>query len=179
MPYSEYVEPRAIPAQGPTSQPGRVSVPTAYNLFKFLHVAAAAMWVGGVAALAILNARVARQRDAAALVVTARESAFYGRRVVGPAMGVVLLAGFAMIGLYHIRFTTFWIVCGFVGFVGSAMIGGLVTARAGTELTQLATSASRDESRMGVLQRRLGLLAAANLLLLFAVIWAMVCKPTL
>jgi putative copper export protein len=154
-------------------------MPTAYNLFKFLHVAAAAIWVGGVAALAILNARVARQRDAAVLAVTARESAFYGRRVVGPAMGVVLLAGLAMAGLYHIGFTIFWIVCGFVGLVGSAMIGGFATARAGTELSNLATSAPRDESRMRVLQRQLGLLAAANLLLLFSVIWAMVCKPTL
>ena len=154
-------------------------MPTAYNLLKFLHVAAAAVWVGGVAALAVLNARVASQRDAAALAITARESAFYGQRVVGPAMGVVLLAGLSMAGLDHIRFTTFWIVCGFVGLVGSVMIGGLATARAGAELSKLAASAPRDGSRMRVLQRRLGFLAAANLLLLFSVIWVMVFKPTL
>ncbi len=46
-------------------------------------------------------------------------------------------------------------------------------------MSTLAASPSRDESRMRVLQRRLGVLAAANLLLLFSVICAMVYKPTL
>jgi uncharacterized membrane protein len=154
-------------------------MPSEYNLLKFLHVVAAVVWIGGVAALAVLNARVARQRDAAVLAVTARESAFYGRLVVGPAMGIVLLAGFGMAGLAGIRITTVWIMCGLVGLVGSAMIGGLATTRAGTELSTLAASPSRDESRMRVLQRRLGALAVANLLLLFSVIGAMVYKPTL
>src|SRR5215472_17359514 len=154
-------------------------MPNMYNLLKFLHVAAAAVWVGGAAALVILNARAARQRDPAMIAVTARESAFYGRRVLGPAVGVVLFAGLAMVALYRIRFSTFWVVCGLVGLVGSVLIGGLATSRVGTELSALAAATPRDESRVRVLQRRLGLLAAANLLLLFSVIWAMVDKPTL
>ena len=154
-------------------------MPGTYNLLKFLHVVAAVVWVGGVAALAVLNARVARQRDATVLAATARASVFYGRLVVGPAMGIVLFAGFGMAGLAGIRITTLWIMCGLVGLVASAMIGGLATTRAGMELSTLADSPARDESRMRVLQRRLGVLAAANLLLLFSVIWAMVYKPTL
>jgi hypothetical protein len=84
-----------------------------------------------------------------------------------------------MVGLYHIPFTSFWVVCGLVGLVGSAMIGGLATGRIGAELSRLAIATPRDETRVRLLQQRLRLLAGANLLLLLSVVWAMVSKPML
>ena len=151
---------------------------TLYNLLKFFHVAAVSIWVGGVVSLAVLNTVVARQADAGVLAAMARASAFYGQRVVGPAMGVVLLAGLAMVGLYRIPFTTFWVVCGLVGLVGSALMGALASGRTGSELSRIAVAVPRDESRIRVLQRRLRLMTAANLVVLFSVILAMVYKPT-
>lgn len=152
---------------------------TVYNLLKFLHVAGVTVWVGGVVSLAVLNTVVARDGDPRAVAAMARASAFYGQRVVGPAVGVVLLAGIAMVGMYRIRFGTFWVVCGLVGLFGSALMGALGTGRTGSELSRIAAAEPRDESRIGVLQRRLRLVTAANLLVLFSVILAMVYKPTL
>ena len=152
---------------------------TVYNLLKFLHVAGVTVWVGGVVSLAVLNTIVARGGDARAVAAMARASAFYGQRVIGPAVGVVLLAGVAMVGLYRIHFTAFWVVCGLVGLFGSALMSALAAGRTGSELSRIAFAEPRDESRIGVLQRRLRFVTAANLLVLFSVILAMVYKPTL
>jgi hypothetical protein len=149
-----------------------------YTLLKFVHVTAVIVWVGGVVALAILNARVGRRGDRTTLAVLAGESAFYGRAVVGPAIGVAVAAGLAMVAVAHLRVATLWISWGMVGVVGFLVIGAASSGRAGAELGRLAAAAPSDESRVRVLQRRLAVLTGANLLLLASVVWAMVAKPS-
>jgi len=58
------------------------------SLFKFLHIAAAAVWIGGVFALAVLNTRLIRSQDQAALDALAQQSTFYGRAILGPAAAI-------------------------------------------------------------------------------------------
>src|SRR5262245_688756 len=70
-----------------------------YLFFKVLHVAAAIVWIGGVMTLTILNARLERTQDEAAVRFLAGQGAFFGRSVVGPAAGVTLLAGVALVVL--------------------------------------------------------------------------------
>lgn len=47
-----------------------------YGLFKFLHVGASIVWVGGVITLVVLNARLAAERDQAAVQLFARHAGF-------------------------------------------------------------------------------------------------------
>jgi uncharacterized membrane protein len=150
-----------------------------YLLLKFLHIAAVIIWVGGVFALAVLNARIAGLGDPAAQAVMGRQSEVFGRTVIGPAMLVTLIAGLWMAGQFGIPFTSLWIVWGLVGFVAFVLIGVIAVSRVAAELSALARSAGVNDPRVAALGRRLGVLNAINLLLLASVVWAMVFKPTL
>jgi uncharacterized membrane protein len=150
-----------------------------YLVFKFLHVAAVIVWVGGLFALVVLNARLARFGDAAALGAFGRLSEFFGRAVVGPAMGLALLAGLATAGSVGYPFSSLWIVWGLGGFVASGAIAGVGVRRTGEALGRLGASAPPDDPRLAALQRRMALLNALNLLLLASIVWAMIFKPAL
>ena len=150
-----------------------------YLWLKFLHVAAVTVWVGGVVALLVLNARFGRLGEPAAQAAMGRQSEEFGRTVIGPAMLVTLLAGLWMAGQFGIPFNTLWIVWGLVGFVLFVLIGIIATGRTAGELGELARSAGPDDPRLKALRGRLGALGALNLLVLLSTIWAMVVKPTL
>lgn len=149
---------------------------TWYNVFKFVHVLAATVWVGGVMTLAVLNARLAREKDDAALRLLAGHGGFVGRAVMGPAAGLTLITGLALAGLMGWGFPL-WFGWGLAGVFGSVLLGASVMRRGAGELQRLAT-AGPDHPRVAALRRRLALAGALNLLLLLSTVWAMVFKPS-
>lgn len=150
-----------------------------YLLLKFLHVLAVAVWIGGLLALVVLNARIGRAGDAAMLAALGEQSGFFGRSVLGPAMVVTLLAGLATSGVAGFPFSTLWIAWGLVGFVISIAVGVIAVERAASELSTLARGAAPGDPRLDGPRRRLIALNAVNLLVLVSIVWAMVFKPTL
>ena len=150
-----------------------------YPWLKFAHVVGAAVWVGGVFALTVLNARMARAGNPAAIAAMGQQSEAFGRTVIGPAMAVVLIAGLWMAGQFGIPFTSLWIVWGLVGFVVFIAIGVIALGRTGAELGELARTAGADDPRVAALRQRVAALSWLSLLVLASVIWAMVLKPTL
>lgn len=150
-----------------------------YLWLKFVHLTAVTVWVGGVVALFVLNARFGRLGNPAAQAAMAQQSEAFGRTVIGPAMAVTLLAGLWMAGQFGIPFTSLWIVWGLVGFVLFVLIGIVATGRTAAELGELARSAGPNDPRLDALRGRLGTLGVLNLIVLLSVIWAMVVKPTL
>lgn len=149
-----------------------------YLLLKFVHVAAVTIWVGGVVALAVLNAQMGRSGDAAAMAALGKQSEAFGKTVIGPAMIVVLVAGLWMAGQFGIPFTSLWIIWGLVGGVLFIVIGVVAIGRTGAELGQLARTAG-DAATIAALRQRLRLLNALSILVLLSVVWAMVFKPTM
>ena len=152
---------------------------TTYLLLKFLHVLGVIAWVGGLLALVVLNARMAREGNGAVLATLGRQSGFFGRVVLGPAMAVTLLAGLATAGMARFPFTTLWIVWGLVGFIVSIAVGVIAVPRAAGELETVARGVAPDDPRLAGPRNRLFALNAINLLLLASIVWAMVFKPTL
>ena len=153
-------------------------MPSLYLPLKFLHVVAVIVWVGGVFALALLNARVARLDEAAAQEVMRRLSEFLGRVAIGPAMLLAVIAGIATSLSVGFPFTSLWIVWGIAGFV----LSGALTAAIGRTSGQFGEQPRGDAAagaRLEALRRRLLTLNALNLLLLASVVWAMVFKPAL
>lgn len=149
-----------------------------YGLFKFLHVGASIVWVGGVITLVVLNARLAAERDQAAVQLFARHAGFFGRRVFGPAAMVTLLAGIGMAALMRWGMTL-WLAWGLVGVFGSIALGGIAGRRAGMALAKLSAARNPDPAELQRARRRVLLLNAANVALLVSTVWAMVYKPTL
>jgi uncharacterized membrane protein len=70
-----------------------------YLLLKFLHVASVIVWVGGLVALGIMTARLARSGDSAGVVALRQQSLFFRQHVVAVAGIVTLLAGGAMVAI--------------------------------------------------------------------------------
>ena len=150
-----------------------------YLWLKFVHVVAAVVAVGGFLALTVLNARIARAGEPAAAAALGQQSEVFGRTVLGPAMGILLIAGVWMAGQFGIPFTDLWIVWGLVGFVAFILLGVVALGRTGAELGALARTAGPSDPRVAALRQRIAVLSWLNLLVLASVIWAMVFKPTL
>jgi hypothetical protein len=125
-----------------------------------------------------MNARLGRAADRAALLATARETAFYGRAVVAPTMGITLLAGFAMLGVAHYPIRTPWVLWGLAALGAFVVVGALGAGRFGAELARIMSAPSPDANRVRILQARLFALSLVNVAILLSAIWAMVAKPT-
>ena len=151
---------------------------TLYIILKFLHVSAVIIWLGALITLAVLFARLAREREAGALQLLARQAEFVGRTLIGPAAGVTLLAGGALVWEMGIGMPA-WTWWGLTGFFVSVALGAGVMQRAGRKLSAVAASPTPDAAAMDNLQRRLRMFGIVNIVILLSVVWAMVAKPTL
>jgi uncharacterized membrane protein len=143
-----------------------------------VHVAAAIVWVGGVVALALLNARLTRERDQAALRVVGLQSASFGQYVLAPAAVTTLLAGLALIPLLGAGFP-FWMGWGLAGVFGSIAVGAVFLRPVMLKIIALTEGETLDEGSWLETRRRLVTLNAVNIALLLSTVGAMVFKPTL
>jgi uncharacterized membrane protein len=150
-----------------------------YILFKFVHVAAVIVWMGGAAALTLLNLRVATLQDRQTQADLAELSSFYGRAVLGPAAALTLVAGVLTAGVGGLDFSTFWITWGFAGIAGSILLGAIPVRRATAALAAYAGAGAAGDADRQAAQRQLMAWSLANLALLLSVVWAMVFKPSL
>jgi len=141
-----------------------------YDLFKFIHVAAVIVWVGGVVTIFVLNARVTRAGEPQAQAALAGQSRAFGQTVMGPAAGVTLVAGIITMLVGGISLATVWILWGLASVAASLLLGATVIRRT----TERLASGSGDRRP---LQRRLARLNLANLVILFSAVAAMVFKP--
>jgi putative copper export protein len=149
-----------------------------YLSLKFVHVAAASLWVGGLLALSILNARLARAADPQVIDLSARQSQWIGQRVLGPSAAVTLLAGGAAMGLTGIGFSA-WVIWGLVVVALSIALGATVMRRTVSRLIERSATAERGDAGVAALQRRVALVDALLVVLLLSAVWAMVFKPVL
>jgi uncharacterized membrane protein len=149
-----------------------------YLLLKFVHVVAAIVWVGGVIALTLINARLTLEREPAALRVVGRQSAAFGQRVLAPASVTTLLAGVALVPVMRAGFPL-WMAWGLAGILVSVLLGAVLLRPVVLRIMQMAEGERIDEIAWGETRRRMIVLNAVNVLALLSTVWAMVFKPTL
>lgn len=148
-----------------------------YFLFKFIHIAAAIIWIGGVFTLGVQTLLSTKNRNRAGVEVLAQQSEFFGKAVIGPSAMVTLIAGIVMVAVFGVGMP-FWIIWGFIAALASGVLGGGFARKTGTKLTEAIISEDADHSRLKTLQRRLVILNSINMLLLFSAVWVMVFKTT-
>lgn len=152
---------------------------TRYELFKFLHIAGAIVWLGAGVGLAFLWRRLARAGDAGALRAFEAQSSAFGKFLFGPATLLTLGFGIAMVLDSPFGFEELWILIGFGGFIASGVIEGAVAGPAGKRFMAVADEQGLDSPAARSARRRVAMAGNLELLILFAVVWAMVVKPTI
>ncbi|MFL5544071.1 MAG: DUF2269 family protein [Gemmatimonadaceae bacterium] len=152
----------------------------AYGVLKFIHVLSVILWVGGVAGLSVVTFQIARERNREALSLLVRHATSFGQRVVGPASGLVLLTGIAMVVTGHLRFGTFWVMWGMGGIAAHFLMGAIVIRKRTMEVGRLASGQqSGDDAALISAARRLAQMQLLYIILLASVVAMMVLKPTL
>jgi MFS family permease len=125
-----------------------------YTLLKFIHMAAAMIWIGGAVAITALTARLVREQDRGVLLALAQRAGTFGGAVLGPAAVLTLLAGIATTATVGFPFSSLWITWGFAGVLASIFLGATLIRRTLVEMAQIAATPGVDEMRLNALQRK-------------------------
>lgn len=142
------------------------------------HVLAAAIWLGTVAGIELLGARVRARGSATEIVQFVGDAGIASRWSALPAALVVLLAGGWLLqdGGYELA-DQWWLGAGLglwiVAFLGSTMLRGPQAAR----MTRLAAEHGADAEDVQWRARRVLLLGRGELLVVAVALVLMVIKP--
>jgi uncharacterized membrane protein len=151
---------------------------TWYTFFKSVHVTAAALWVGGAFMIQAYAFRIVRTRDAERQAEFSKDTEIVGMRVFMPSAWILLLAGIGMMVNLHWSWGQNWIVFGLISFALSFVIGA---GFLGPESGRIAAIIAREGPASPAAQariRRILLVSRCELVVLIAVVWNMVVKPT-
>jgi uncharacterized membrane protein len=146
-----------------------------YAVLKVVHILSAIVWIGGTTAFAILVARLVRAKDRATLASMLPQVTRYMRTMAGPASGLVLLSGIAMVLVGRLGFGSLWISLGFLGFLLHGLFGGLVVQRRIVALVDAV--AAKDDGSMILAGSRVRQANVIYFLIMASVIAVMVLKP--
>ncbi len=147
-----------------------------HELFKFFHVTAVIIWVGGGVLGTIFTERAKKAEPAHKLGIV-RDMEFVARSVFAPASMVALLFGILMVlEADALEFQQAWISIGIGGLVVSMILGmGYLAPQAKKLISELVAEDPAAEGRLNAISR----VALADLVILLAVVGVMIVKPGL
>jgi len=152
---------------------------TWYGVLKVVHVLSTVVWIGGGTAFAMVTARLVRASDRATLNALLPQVTRYMQTMAGPASGLVLVTGIAMVIVAKIGFGTLWISLGFAGIIVHGVFGGLVMRKRMAGLMQAVSGTSAGDAALAQAGARLRMANIVYLLIMASIVAVMVLKPTL
>jgi uncharacterized membrane protein len=148
---------------------------TWYQLFLYLHIAGATVWVGGATMLQFMAMR-ARTRGLDGLVVFAADVGWIGKRVLGPASLAVIGAGVGMVVNGPWSFSDDWITIALsLVAVAYALVVGVMEPESKRVAEAIADGRLDEAQRRG---RRQTIVSRIELAGLFLIVFDMAMKPT-
>ncbi len=152
---------------------------TNYNAFKFVHVLAAVVWVGGACVVQVYAFLALRTNDPLRVAAFAGDTEFVGTRIFLPTSLILLVSG-----LFTIHdsgggwsYSQGWVQFGLAVIVLSIAVGA---GYLGPESGRIAKATERRGVESAEVQqriRRIFLVSRIELVFLLAVIFDMVVKP--
>jgi uncharacterized membrane protein len=145
-----------------------------YEFLLFVHIAAAAIWLGGGFTFQMYGTVVRRGGDAEEIATFAGRAGVLGERMFAPASLVVLLAGIGLMLEGSWSWSQLWVVFALVTFAASFVTGLFVITPMAKRLPEVgpATPAGQE------LIRRIFSVLRIDLVYLYAILFAMTVKPT-
>lgn len=152
---------------------------TLYGVLKFVHLVGAAIWLGSNATTLALRVAAVRTGDRSRTIALIRETDQIQRLVVSPAVALLIAAGIWLVLEGGWGFDRLFVVAGLAGVAVSAIFGTLVTLPATRRLGRATAANEGGSARFGPLITRIQLALAFDLVLVTAVVFVMVTKPSL
>jgi uncharacterized membrane protein len=149
---------------------------TSYELWLFLHLASAIVWIGGAAVAQVFGILAQRSGDPLRSAGFGRDMAFIGPRVFLPSALVVLVTGVILTEDGNWDWSEAFIWLGIVGWAIVAVTAFAFLTRAmGRVGARLAAEGPSPEIAAEV--RKLVVLARVLIVVLFVIVFVMVVKP--
>jgi len=147
-----------------------------YEVLLFLHIAAAAVWLGSIFFVQMLVFRAGKAGDAPLLQGLASNSGWMAQRIFIPASLAVLIVGVLLTIEGPWSFGDLWIVLGLAGYAFSFLVGILFLEPEGKRIA--AAMAAGDPGRARFHIGRINTVSRIELVVLYVVLAAMALKPT-
>lgn len=149
---------------------------TLYKLLLFVHVLAAAVWVGGAVMLKIQSDR-ALKADPGRAAELAVETERVGTSVLMPASIVLLIAGLWMVFEGDWGFGPLWVKLGLAIYVISAVAGAVFLGPLYKQVGELRAERGAGDAELTARLQRISNLAWVDMALLVAAVFVMTFKP--
>lgn len=151
---------------------------TGYELWKLLHIVAAALWVGADVTMSAQSTYLARRGDVAGLLRLNELDNWFGPRVLAPTAAVVVITGsLTVLSSDALAFSDPFVVIGLGGVVVGFAVGmGLAVPRL-QRYSALAEAEGHDAPGLEPLRREIERLTRFNTVLLVFVVFVMVTRP--
>jgi uncharacterized membrane protein len=151
---------------------------SAYQVYLFVHVAAAVVWVGAAAVQVILGTRVVRAADPARTLVLVRDAGWTGLHLYLPANLLALVSGVLLVHEGGWGFGTLWIDMGLAAWAVSFATGAAVLGPGWARAGKIADPEDEGADLLCRAVHRLVLVTLVDLAVLTGVVFAMAVKPT-
>jgi uncharacterized membrane protein len=147
---------------------------TWYEFLLFVHITAAVIWLGGAFTFQMYGAVVRRGGDPEEMARFAGRAGVLAERMFVPASLVVVLAGIGLMIDGSWDWDQLWVIFALVTFAASFLTGLLVI----TPLAKRIPVAGPTTPAGQALIKRLFTILRVDLVFMYAIVFAMVVKPT-
>ena len=147
---------------------------TWYEFFLFVHITAAVIWLGGAFTFQMYGAVVRRGGDLDEMARFAGRAGSLAERMFIPASLIVILAGIALMINGNWDWGQLWVVFALVIFAASFLTGVLVISPIAKRIPVVGPTTTEGQA----LIERLFTILRIDLVFMYAIVFAMVVKPT-
>lgn len=147
---------------------------TWYEFLLFVHIAGAIVWLGGAFLFQVYGIVELRSRDPRTIARFAGNAGMIGERLFTPTSLLVVLAGVGLMIEGSWPWGRLWVVFALVAFAGSFLVGVGVLSPTAKKIAAVGPETPEGQR----LIRRIFALLRVDLLFMFAIVFAMVVKPT-
>jgi uncharacterized membrane protein len=149
-----------------------------YDLYKFVHITAAIVWLGSGVLIQVLADRAQRTRDDEYLLRIFRDAGGLAKVLFIPSSLTVVVFGVLMVVDGPWSFDMLWIVLGLVGYAATFVTGAFILGPRAEKAAERIKQEGGVTPPMALEMRRVLLLARIDTVVLFLVVAVMVTKPT-
>jgi uncharacterized membrane protein len=147
---------------------------TWYEFFLFVHITAAVIWLGGAFTFQMYGAVVRRGGDPGEIALFAGRAGHLSERMFVPASLTVIVAGIALMINGNWDWGQLWVIFALVTFAASFLTGVLVISPMAKRIPVVGPTTPAGQT----LIERLFTILRIDLCFMYAIVFAMVVKPT-